>query len=185
MISLDNFINNDIDILQYVNENKTGEIEEIVDKSYSPYNGVKMGYIQSYGKSYQCGEIMNALQMTESIPGATLYGDGRLIFFMTFNNFPMMVRFFMLFYKYEDKYTGESDPKDGKWHLYFDAHGDPGTGITNNNITFHLCYNAKTQKLSEIDKAIDEIYKRLVDEAKRHADWDSKVSEFLNTNNIK
>lgn len=51
--------------------------------------------------------------------------------------------------------------------MYFDAHGDPGTGIDDKHIKFNLCYNAKTNKMSEIDNAINE----LIDLLNKKSDW--------------
>ena len=121
------------------NEVPTDTIKDIVSNE-------DIGYIKDYGKSLEVGQKINELDMYDSKNGACLYSDGRLIFFMVFNDLSQMTKFFMTFYKYEDKFTGEENPKDGKWHLYFDAHGDPGAGIDDKHIKFNLCYNAKTNK---------------------------------------
>ena len=149
----------------YVNENKTDTIKDIVSNE-------DIGYIKDYGKSLEVGQKINELDMYDSKNGACLYSDGRLIFFMIFNDLSQMTKFFMTFYKYEDKFTGEENPKDGKWHLYFDAHGDPGTGIDDKHIKFNLCYNAKTNKISEIDNAINE----LIDLLNKKSDWYKSIN---------
>ena len=150
MINIDRYINEELIIESYVNKNKDGTIKNQISKE-------DIGYIKDYGNSLEVGQKMNELDMYDSKDGACLYSDGRLIFFMVFKDLSQMTKFFMTFYKYEDKFTGEENPKDGKWHLYFDAHGDPGTGIDDKHIKFNLCYNAKSNKISEIDNAIQEL----------------------------
>lgn len=119
------------------------------------------GYISNYEGSDVIGDLMYDLQLYHCKNDAVLYSDGRLVFFMVFKDIVTMCRFFMEFFHYEDKFTGEDNPKDGKWHLYFDAHGDPGTGIENKSITFHLIYDAKGNTIKEIDDAINGMIGRL------------------------
>lgn len=129
------------------------------------------GIIECYPGTDVIGDFMYDLQLYQEKSSATLYSDGRLVFFMTFKDVVTMCRFFMEFFHYEDKFTGEDNPKDGKWHFYFDAHGDPGTGIDNKSITFHLIYNAKGNSIKEIDDAVNNMIARLAKKKKEQESW--------------
>jgi hypothetical protein len=50
---------------------------------------------------------------------------------------------------------------DNKWHVYFDIHGDPMTGVEYKRTRWHLEYRSKDRKLENLDKAIDEFYVEL------------------------
>ena len=50
---------------------------------------------------------------------------------------------------------------DNKWHLYFDIHGDPLTGVEYKTTCWHLEYRSKDRKLEKLDKAIEDFYNEL------------------------
>ena len=50
---------------------------------------------------------------------------------------------------------------DNKWHVYFDIHGDPMTGVDNKSTCWHLEYRCKDRKLEKLDVALDEFYEEL------------------------
>lgn len=131
------------------------------------------GTVDCYPGTDVIGDLMHDLQLYHAKNHAMLYSDGRLVFFMTFKDVVTQCRFFMEFFHYEDKFTGEDNPKDGNWHLYFDAHVDPGTGITNKSITFHLIYNAKGNSIKEIDEAVNNMIARLAKKKKEQENWKS------------
>lgn len=138
----------------YVNENKTGTIKD--------YIGKETGYVSSYKNSIKFTQaLVDHGMYHDASEGATLYPDGRLIFFLQFKDVVHICRFFTEFYKFEDKFTGEDELHDGAWHLYFDVHGDPLTGVEGKFARFHLIYNAKSNDLDEIDKALDKILEQI------------------------
>ena len=64
------------------------------------------------------------------------------------------------FDKYAEKFTYDK-VHDGQWHMSFDIHDDPLTGVDNKTVTYLLSYKSKTKELDEIDKAIDDLCEEL------------------------
>lgn len=144
----------------YVNENKTGETIDSIVKSQDS-TPKKIGYVSEYGRSIEfTNKLVEHGMYHEPNEGATLYPDGRLIFFLSFKDVVQLCRF-MVEFKYEDKFTGEDEIHDGKWHFYFDLHGDPLTGVDNKCARFHLIYCAKSKYIDEIDNALDDLIKQI------------------------
>ena len=116
-----------------------------------------VGYIQEYGKSGEICRKLEEIGFVDSVDGGTLYDDGRLIFWLNFKDTAKVQKFFLYFFEYEDKVEFGHEENDGKWHLMFDSHDDPGARVEEGVCLFLLQYFAETGKLSEVDGAIEDI----------------------------
>ena len=130
-------------------EKKDTEISRLCDKE-------SVGYIREYGN------------------GGTLYDDGRLIFWLNFKDTAKVQKFFLYFFEYEDKVEFGHEENDGKWHLMFDSHDDPGARVEEGVCLFLLQYFAETGKLSEVDGALEDILFK-IDEINTTV-WDDSIS---------
>lgn len=128
-------------------------------------------YIDNYKDSNKIKEILAKKTLIEPLDseqnknydGGVLYSNGHLVYFFWFHKMEYLCRFIVYFHKYLEVFDYDKN-NDGKWHMYFDIHGDPLTGVDNKSTCWHLEFRAKEgkrEKLETIDKAIDDLYKEI------------------------
>lgn len=163
---------------QHINEAaiKVGgaKITNQVD-DYSKYNtinelcdSVETHYIDNYKDSNKIRKILAEKKLIEPLDskqnenhnGAVLYKGGRLVYFFWFHKMEYLCAFLVYMHKYLEIFDYDSN-LDNKWHVYFDIHGDPMTGVDNKSTCWHLEYRSKDRKLEKLDAAIDEFYEEL------------------------
>ena len=129
-------------------------------------------YVSDYGDSSRLLDVLRDCGLIEKDhgDGGVLYPNGYngvLTYWLSFSDMPTLCKFLVAFDKYAEKFTYDK-VHDGAWHMCFDIHDDPLTGVDNKTTTFLLQYKSKTKELNEIDKAIDdlceEIKKKLNDD---------------------
>lgn len=135
-------------------ERKDTEIARLCSKESTDY-------IREYGKSEEICKKLREIGFVDGAEGGTLYDDGRLIFWLTFKEAVKVQKFFLYFFEYEDKVDFGHEEPDGKWHLMFDSHDDPGARIDDGVCQFLFEYFAESGKLSEVDGAIEEIISKI------------------------
>lgn len=116
-------------------------------------------YVDNYGNSGKLLETLRKCNLLEKDrgDGGVLYQNGWqgiLTYWLRFSRMDVLCRFLVAFNKYAEKYSYEK-VHDGQWHMSFDVHDDPLTGVDNKTVTYLLQYKSKTTKLDEIDKAVD------------------------------
>lgn len=137
---------------------------------YSKYNtinelcdSVETHYINNYKDSDKISKKLFELHLIEEdqkeIPGV-LYKGGRLLYFFHFHKMEYLCAFLVYMHKYLEIFDYDRN-LDNKWHVYFDIHGDPMTGVDNKSTCWHLEYRSKDRKLEKLDAAIDEFYQEL------------------------
>ena len=157
---------------QHINEVNTEETNEIDYSKYNTINelcdSVETHYIKNYKDSKKILQILrekNLIEPTESglnkdYDGGVLYKGGHLLFFLWFHKMEYLCAFLVYMHKYLEVF--DYDKKlDNKWHLYFDIHGDPLTGVDNKSTCWHIEYRCKDRKLENLDKAIDDFCEEL------------------------
>ena len=163
---------------QHINEAaiKVGgaKITNQVD-DYSKFNtinelcdSVETHYIDNYKDSNKIRKILAEKKLIEPLDskqndnysGAVLYKGGHLVYFFWFHKMEYLCAFLVYMHKYLEIFDYD-DNLDNKWHLYFDIHGDPMTGVERKSTCWHLEYRSKDRKLEKLDKAIDEFYEEL------------------------
>jgi len=122
-------------------------------------------YVSDYGDSSRLLDTMRELGLLEKDhgDGGVLYPNGLqgiLTYWLSFSNMPTLCRFLVAFDKYAEKFSYDK-VHDGQWHMCFDIHDDPLTGVDNKTVTYLLQYKSKTKDLDEIDKAIDDLCEEL------------------------
>ena len=150
---------------------KSGEakITNQVD-DYSKFNtinelcdSVETHYISNYKDSNKISQKLFDLHLIEDdqkeTPGV-LYKGGRLLYFFYFHKMEYLCAFLVYMHKYLEIFDYDRN-LDNKWHVYFDIHGDPMTGVDNKSTCWHLEYRSKDRKLEKLDAAIDEFYQEL------------------------
>ena len=163
---------------QHINEaaikNGGAKITNQVD-DYNKYNtinelcdSVETHYISNYKDSNKIRKILAEKKLIEPLDskqndnysGAVLYKGGHLVYFFWFHKMEYLCAFLVYMHKYLEIFDYDSN-LDNKWHLYFDIHGDPMTGVERKSTCWHLEYRCKDRKLENLDKAIDEFYEEL------------------------
>ena len=124
-------------------------------------NDTDTQYVDNYGNSYKLLDTLRKCNLLENDhgDGGVLYKNGWqgvLTYWLTFSRMDILCRFLVAFNKYAEKFSYEK-VRDGQWHMSFDIHDDPLTGVDNKTVTYLLEYKSKTTKLDEIDKAVDEL----------------------------
>ena len=171
-------LTNTININDNINEAaiKVGsaKITNQVD-DYSKFNtinelcdSVETKYISNYKDSNKIRKVLAEKNLIEPLDskqndnytGAVLYKGGHLIYFFWFHKMEYLCAFLVHMHKYLEIFDYHSK-LDNKWHLYFDIHGDPLTGVENKSTCWHLEYRCKDRKLENLDKAIDDFYNEL------------------------
>lgn len=137
---------------------------------YSKYNtinelcdSVDVGYISKYKDSNKISKKLfelNLIEDDQKDTGGVLYKGGRLLYFFYFHKMEYLCAFLVMMHKYLEIFD-YNRILDNKWHVYFDIHGDPLTGIDNKSTCWHLEYRSKDRKLEKLDAAIDEFYEEL------------------------
>lgn len=152
---------------------KTGgaEITNAVDNS-DDYDTVKQitqdtetHYVSDYGDSSRLLDVLRECGLLEKDhgDGGVLYPNGWqgvLMYWLSFSDMSTLCKFLVAFDEYAEKFTYDK-VHDGKWHMCFDIHDDPLTGVDNKTTTFLLQYKSKTKELDEIDKAIDDLCEKI------------------------
>lgn len=157
----------------FINENsiKIGgaKITNQVD-DYSKFNtinelcdSVETHYISNYKDSNKISQKLFELHLIEEdqkeTPGV-LYKGGRLLYFFYFKKMEYLCAFLVYLHKYLEVFDYDRN-LDNKWHLHFDIHGDPMTGVDNKSTCWHLEYRSKDRKLEKLDDAINDFYQEL------------------------
>ena len=124
-------------------------------------NDTETHYVSDYGDSKRLLDVLRECNLLEEDlgMGGTLYSSGWqgvLTYWLTFKDMAVLCRFLVAFNKYAEVFTYDK-VHDGKWHMCFDIHDDPLTGVDSKTTTFLLQYKSKSTELSEIDYAIDEL----------------------------
>lgn len=132
-------------------------------------------YVSDYGDSARLLDTMRELGLLEKDHGmgGTLYSSGWqgvLTYWLSFSDVVPLCKFLVAFDKYAEKFSYDK-VHDGKWHMCFDIHDDPLTGVDNKTVTYLLSYKSKTKELDEIDKAIDDLCEEL---KKKWSDYPGK-----------
>lgn len=158
---------------QHINEAaiKVGsaKITNQVD-DYSKFNTInelcdstETHYISHYKDSDKISKKLYELHLIEEDQketGGVLYKGGRLLYFFYFHKMEYLCAFLVYMHKYLEIFDYDRN-LDNKWHVHFDIHGDPMTGVDNKSTCWHLEYRSKDRKLEKLDKAIDEFYEEL------------------------
>lgn len=141
---------------------------QVVD--YSKYNTInelcdsmKPNYDSNYKDSNKISKKLYDLHLIEEDQkeiGGVLYNGGHLIYFFEFHKMEYLCAFLVYMHKYLEIFDYHSK-LDNKWHVYFDIHGDPMTGVEYKRTRWHLEYRSKDRKLEKLDNAIDEFYEEL------------------------
>ena len=160
------------DIFEKSIKSNEAKITNQVD-DYSKYNtinelcdSVDTHYISNYKDSNKIRKVLVEKNLIEPIEsnndyeGAVLYKGGHLVYFFWFYKMEYLCAFLVYMHKYLEVFDYHKT-LDNKWHLYFDIHGDPLTGVENKSTCWHLEYRCKDRKLENLDKAIDEFYEEL------------------------
>lgn len=132
-------------------------------------------YVSDYGDSSRLLDVLREVGLLEKDhgDGGVLYPDGWqgvLTYWLSFSDMATLCKFLVAFDKYAEKFTYDK-VHDGKWHMCFDIHDDPLTGVENKTTTFLLQYKSKTKELDEIDKAIDDLCEEI---KKKWSDYPGK-----------
>ena len=132
-------------------------------------------YVSDYGDSSRLLDTLRELGLLEKDhgDGGVLYPSGWqgvLTYWLSFSDMPTLCKFLVAFDKYAEKFDYEK-VHDGKWHMCFDIHDDPLTGVDNKTVTYLLSYKSNTKELDEIDKAIDNLCEEL---KKKWSDYPGK-----------
>ena len=132
-------------------------------------------YVSDYGDSSRLLDTLRELGLLEKDhgDGGVLYPSGWqgvLTYWLSFSDIPTLCKFLVAFDKYAEKFTYDK-VHDGKWHMCFDIHDDPLTGVDNKTVTYLLSYKSNTKELDEIDKAIDYLCEEL---KKKWSDYPGK-----------
>lgn len=133
---------------------------------------VEIGYVSDYGDSSKLLDILRKCNLLENDhgDGGVLYKNGwygTLTYWLSFSDMSTLCRFLVAFNKYADTFTYDKI-HDGKWHMCFDIHDDPLTGVDSKTTTFLLQYFSKTTKLDEINKAINDLCEEI------KSDWENR-----------
>jgi hypothetical protein len=157
----------------FINENsiKIGgaKITNQVD-DYSKFNtinelcdSVETHYINNYKDSNKISQKLYELHLIEEDQKETsgvLYRGGRLLYFFYFKKMEYLCAFLVYLHKYLEVFDYDRN-LDNKWHVYFDIHGDPLTGVEYKTTCWHLEYRSKDRSLKKLDKAIEDFYNEL------------------------
>lgn len=132
-------------------------------------------YVSDYGDSSRLLDTLRELGLLEKDhgDGGVLYPDGWqgvLTYWLSFSDVVPLCKFLVAFDKYAEKFSYDK-VHDGQWHMSFDIHDDPLTGVDNKTVTYLLSYKSKTKELDEIDKAIDDLCEEL---KKKWSDYPGK-----------
>lgn len=138
---------------------------EQYDKVKEIVNDTETHYVSDYKNSDKLLDVLRECNLLENDHGmgGTLYSSGWqgvLTYWLSFSDMSILCRFLVAFNDYIEKFTYDKI-HDGKWHMCFDIHDDPLTGVENKTTTFLLQYKSKTTELSEIDNAIDELCEQI------------------------
>lgn len=130
-------------------------------------NDTETHYVSNYGESYKLIDMLCKYDLLEEDhkSSAALYPDGKfgkLTYWLTFSDMSVLCRFLVGFNDIIEQYAYKKI-HDGKWHLAFDIHDDPMTGVENKTVTFLLEYKSKTDNLKEINDAIDDLCEKIED----------------------
>ena len=137
---------------------------------YSKFNtinelcdSVETHYINNYKDSNKISQKLFELHLIEEDQKETsgvLYRGGRLLYFFHFKKMEYLCAFLVYLHKYLEVFDYDRN-LDNKWHVYFDIHGDPMTGVDNKSTCWHLEYRCKDRKLEKLDAAINDFYQEL------------------------
>ena len=158
---------------QHINEAsiKVGgaKITNQVD-DYSKFNtinelcdSVETHYISHYKDSNKISKKLyelNLIEKDQKNTGGVLYKGGHLVYFFYFHKMEYLCAFLVYMHKYLEIFDYDRN-LDNKWHVYFDIHGDPMTGVDNKSTCCHLEYRCKDRKLEKLDAALNEFYEEL------------------------
>jgi len=149
---------------------KTNQVDD-----YSKFNtinelcdSVDTHYISNYKGTSKIKDILFKKNLIEApdkgrnkgYDGGTLYKGGHLVFFFWFHKMEYLCAFLVFMHKYLEVFD-YNRKLDNKWHLYFDIHGDPLTGVEYKTTCWHLEYRSKDRSLEKLDKAIEDFYNEL------------------------
>ena len=149
---------------------KTNQVDD-----YSKFNtinelcdSVDTHYISNYKDTSKIKDILFKKNLIEApdegrnkgYDGGTLYKGGHLVFFFWFHKMEYLCAFLVFMHKYLEVFD-YNKKLDNKWHVYFDIHGDPLTGVENKTTCWHLEYRSKDRSLEKLDKAIEDFYNEL------------------------
>lgn len=149
---------------------KTNQVDD-----YSKFNtinklcdSVDVHYISNYKDTSKIKDILFKKNLIEApdegrnkgYDGGTLYKGGHLVFFFWFHKMEYLCAFLVFMHKYLEVFD-YNRKLDNKWHLYFDIHGDPLTGVEYKTTCWHLEYRSKDRSLEKLDKAIEDFYNEL------------------------
>ena len=158
---------------KHINESANKAEKNKID--YSKYNtinelcdSVETHYIDNYKESNKIKKVLLEKNLIEPLDskqnkdyeGGVLYKGGHLVYFFWFHKMEYLCAFLVHMHKYLEIFDYHKT-LDNKWHLYFDIHGDPLTGVENKSTCWHLEYRCKDRKLENLDKAIDDFYNEL------------------------
>lgn len=149
---------------------KTNQVDD-----YSKFNtinelcdSVDAHYISNYKDTSKIKDILFKKNLIEApdegrnkgYDGGTLYKGGHLVFFFWFHKMEYLCAFLVFMHKYLEVFD-YNKKLDNKWHVYFDIHGDPLTGVEYKTTCWHLEYRSKDRSLKKLDKAIEDFYNEL------------------------
>lgn len=149
---------------------KTNQVDD-----YSKFNtinelcdSVDTHYISNYKDTSKIKDILFKKNLIEApdegrnkgYDGGTLYKGGHLVFFFWFHKMEYLCAFLVFMHKYLEVFD-YNKKLDNKWHVYFDIHGDPLTGVEYKTTCWHLEYRSKDRSLEKLDKAIEDFYNEL------------------------
>ena len=131
-------------------------------------NDTETHYVSNYGDSSKLLDVLRRCKLLENDhgDGGVLYKSGWcgvLTYWLTFSRMDVLCRFLVAFNKYAEQYNYAENKNrhDGQWHMAFDIHDDPLTGVDNKTVTYLLQYESKSNELDEIDKAVDELVEEI------------------------